>query len=107
MIHLGVDADRDPSVLDKPCDSKEARVLMDRIILGHKTNPGHWTKVAAKVRGVSEETTTGVHRLYQLSDRQAAVPGHQRDDSVTKSKFDNLYAAASPSPTASSVPPTS
>ena len=43
MIHLGVDADRDPSVLDKPCDSKEARVLMDRIILGHKTNPGHWT----------------------------------------------------------------
>ncbi|WP_289106918.1 adenosylhomocysteinase, partial [uncultured Bilophila sp.] len=92
MIHLGVDADRDPSVLDKPCDSKEARVLMDRIILGHKTNPGHWTKVAAKVRGVSEETTTGVHRLYQLSEQgKLLFPAINVNDSVTKSKFDNLY----------------
>ena len=92
MIHLGVDADRDPSVLDKPCDSKEARVLMDRIILGHKTNPGHWTKVAAKVRGVSEETTTGVHRLYQLSEQgKLLFPAINVHDSVTKSKFDNLY----------------
>mgnify|MGYP002313085434 CR=1 FL=1 len=92
MIHLGVDADRDPSVLDKPCDSKEARVLMDRIILGHKTNPGHWTKVAAKVRGVSEETTTGVHRLYQMMEKgELLVPAINVNDSVTKSKFDNLY----------------
>ena len=92
MIHLGVDADRDPSVLDKPCDSKEARVLMDRISLGHKTNPGHWTKVAAKVRGVSEETTTGVHRLYQLSEQgKLLFPAINVNDSVTKSKFDNLY----------------
>ncbi len=91
MIHLGVDADRDPSVLDKPCDSKEARVLMDRIILGHKTNPGHWTKVAAKVRGVSEETTTGVHRLYQLSEQgKLLFPAINVNDSVTKSKFDNF-----------------
>ena len=86
MIH------RDPSVLDKPCDSKEARVLMDRIILGHKTNPGHWTKVAAKVRGVSEETTTGVHRLYQMMEKgELLVPAINVNDSVTKSKFDNLY----------------
>ena len=92
MIHLGVDADRDPSVLDKPCDSKEARVLMDRIILGHKTNPGHWTKVAAKGRGVSEETTTGVHRLYQLSEQgKLLFPAINVNDSCTKSKFDNLY----------------
>ena len=92
MIHLGVDADRDPSILDKPCDSKEARILMDRIALGHKTNPGHWTKVAAKVRGVSEETTTGVHRLYQLAEQgKLLVPAINVNDSVTKSKFDNLY----------------
>ena len=92
MIHLGVDADRDPSILDKPCDSKEARILMDRIALGHKTNPGHWTKVAAKVRGVSEETTTGVHRLYQLAEQgKLLFPAINVNDSVTKSKFDNLY----------------
>ena len=92
MIHLGVDVDRDPSILDKPCDSKEARVLMDRIALGHKTNPGHWTKVAAKVRGVSEETTTGVHRLYQLAEQgKLLFPAINVNDSVTKSKFDNLY----------------
>ena len=65
---------------------------MDRIILGHKTNPGHWTKVAAKVRGVSEETTTGVHRLYQLSEQgKLLFPAINVNDSVTKSKFDNLY----------------
>ena len=92
MIHLGVDADRDPSILDKPCDSKEARILMDRIALGHKTNPGHWTKVAAKVRGVSEETTTGVHRLYQLAEQgKLLFPAINVNDSVTKSQFDNLY----------------
>ena len=65
---------------------------MDRISLGHKTNPGHWTKVAAKVRGVSEETTTGVHRLYQLSEQgKLLFPAINVNDSVTKSKFDNLY----------------
>ena len=113
MIHLGVDADRDPSILDKPCDSKEARILMDRIALGHKTNPGHWTKVAAKVRGVSEETTTGVHRLYQLAEQgKLLFPAINVNDSVTKSKFEvksstTCTAAANPSPTASSAPPTS
>ena len=92
MIHLGVDADRDASILDKPCDSKEARVLMDRIVLGHAARPGHWTEVAANVRGVSEETTTGVHRLYQLSEQgKLLFPAINVNDSVTKSKFDNLY----------------
>ena len=92
MIHLGVDADRDASILDKPCDSKEASILMDRIRLGHKTNPGHWTKVAEKMRGVSEETTTGVHRLYQLAEQgKLLFPAINVNDSVTKSKFDNLY----------------
>ena len=92
MIHLGVDVERDPSILDRPVDSKEARILMDRIALGHATNPGHWGKVASKVRGVSEETTTGVHRLYQLSEQgKLLFPAINVNDSVTKSKFDNLY----------------
>ncbi|MFQ8737263.1 MAG: adenosylhomocysteinase [Bilophila wadsworthia] len=90
-----------------PClklkDSKED-------LLDHhpRPQPSHWTKVAAKVRGVSEETTTGVHRLYQLGTGQAAVPGHQRERPVTKSKFDNLYGCReSLADGASSVPPTS
>ena len=106
MIHLGVDVERDPSILDRPVDSKEARILMDRIALGHATNPGHWGKVASKVRGVSEETTTGVHRLYQLSEQgKLLFPAINVNDSVTKSKFDNLYGCRWP--TASSAPPTS
>ena len=106
MIHLGVDADRDPSVLDKPCDSKEARVLMDRIILGHKTNPGHWTKVAAKVRGVSRrDDHWRPPPVPALGTGQAVVPGHQRDDSVTSPSSTTLYgfAASSLRRTASSV----
>ena len=60
--------------------------------LAHVAIPGHWTKVAAKVRGVSEETTTGVHRLYQLSEQgKLLFPAINVNDSVTKSKFDNLY----------------
>lgn len=92
MIHLGVDVENDPSLLDKPCESREARILMDRLALRHASDPKHWHEVASHVRGVSEETTTGVHRLYQLAEEgKLLFPAINVNDSVTKSKFDNLY----------------
>jgi adenosylhomocysteinase len=65
---------------------------MDRIALSLQENPGKWTRIAAKIKGVSEETTTGVHRLYQMEKENALLfPAINVNDSVTKSKFDNLY----------------
>ncbi len=92
LIHKGVEAERDPSVLDRKPSCHEEAVIMDRIALSLEKRPGRWTKVAAKVRGVSEETTTGVHRLYQMErDGRLLFPAINVNDSVTKSKFDNLY----------------
>ena len=92
MIHKGVEVEADPSMLQKAYDVKEFQIIMDRLALAHATKPGHWGKVAAKVRGVSEETTTGVHRLYQLAEEgKLLFPAINVNDSVTKSKFDNLY----------------
>jgi len=92
LIHLGVKAEQNPKILDKKPSSEEEAVickLLKRIL---KENPGHWKKVAAKVRGVSEETTTGVHRLIQLAARKELLfPAINVNDSVTKSKFDNIY----------------
>jgi adenosylhomocysteinase len=92
LIHLGVKAEKDPKILDrKPSSEEEAVIykLLKRIL---KEHPGHWKKVAAKVRGVSEETTTGVHRLIQLAARKELLfPAINVNDSVTKSKFDNIY----------------
>lgn len=66
--------------------------MLDRLKLRLQDNPRHWHNVAAKVRGVSEETTTGVHRLYQLAAAgKLLFPAVNVNDSVTKSKFDNLY----------------
>src|SRR6218665_1301615 len=65
---------------------------MNRIALRMKNDPGKWTRVAAKVRGVSEETTTGVHRLYHMEkDGSLLFRAINVNDSATKSKFDNLY----------------
>jgi len=92
FVHEGVKAENDPTLLDKTYEVKEFRILMDRIKLSYKRTPGFWTKTAAKIRGVSEETTTGVHRLYQLaSENKLLFPAINVNDSVTKSKFDNLY----------------
>ena len=66
MIHKGVEVENDPSLLEKTYDNKEFQIIMDRLALRYKEDPNHWHEVAAKVKGVSEETTTGVHRLYQL-----------------------------------------
>ncbi|MBP2646771.1 MAG: Adenosylhomocysteinase, partial [Gemmatimonadetes bacterium] len=67
-------------------------VILDLIRAEQKNNPGRWTKVVAAIRGVSEETTTGVHRLYEMMQAGTlAFPAINVNDSVTKSKFDNLY----------------
>jgi adenosylhomocysteinase len=92
MIHEGVKMENDPSLLNKPYDVKEFQILVDRLKSTYKRDPKCWTKMAAKIRGVSEETTTGVHRLYQLADEgKLLFPAINVNDSVTKSKFDNLY----------------
>ena len=92
LIHQGVKVEEDPSLLEQTQDNKEFQVIMDRLALSLNKNPGRWTKIVGKVRGVSEETTTGVHRLYQMMETgELLFPAINVNDSVTKSKFDNLY----------------
>ncbi len=92
MVHQGVKVEKDPSLLDKTYDNKEFSIIMDRLRLGYKNDPGRWTRVASAIKGVSEETTTGVHRLYQMHQAgELLFPAINVNDSVTKSKFDNLY----------------
>ncbi len=92
MIHKGVEIEKDPGLLQKGYDNKEFQIIMDRLALSYRTSPGKWGKIAAAVRGVSEETTTGVHRLYEMEKKGALLfPAINVNDSVTKSKFDNLY----------------
>ncbi len=92
LIHEGVKAEKDPSLMNNPCESREFSILMERIREGYKKNPAKWTVIASKIRGVSEETTTGVHRLYQLAKTgELLFPAVNVNDSVTKSKFDNMY----------------
>ncbi len=92
LIHKGVEAENEPSLLEQKTDNKELQCVLDRLALRFKEEPRHWQKVAAVVKGVSEETTTGVHRLYQLEkEGKLLFPAINVNDSVTKSKFDNLY----------------
>ena len=92
LIHKGVEAEDNPAILDQKTDNREFQCILDRLKLRLKEDPQHWHKVAARVRGVSEETTTGVHRLYQLEkEGKLLFPAVNVNDSVTKSKFDNLY----------------
>jgi len=92
MVHLGVDAENDVSVLDKNVTAEDEIELFKRIKLSLKEAPGKWTAIAKKIQGVSEETTTGVHRLYQMHEAgKLLFPAFNVNDSVTKSKFDNLY----------------
>ncbi|MCK9174742.1 MAG: adenosylhomocysteinase [Desulforhopalus sp.] len=92
LIHQGVKVEKDPSLLDKKYDVKEFQMIMDRLKESVQNNPQKWQEIAKKVRGVSEETTTGVHRLYQMAkDGELLFPAYNVNDSVTKSKFDNLY----------------
>ena len=92
LIHKGVDVEKNPDLLKQTPENKELAIIMDRLALSYKNNPSRWQAVAAKVRGVSEETTTGVHRLYQMEkEGKLLFPAINVNDSVTKSKFDNLY----------------
>jgi len=91
LVHLGTRAEKDPSLLAKPT-SEEERVLFAAIKKRIASHPGWYAKNLAAIRGVTEETTTGVHRLYQMHARgELKFPGINVNDSVTKSKFDNLY----------------
>ena len=91
LLHLGARAEQDLSVLDHP-DSEEATVLFASIKAKLKTDPTWYSTRLAQVKGVTEETTTGVHRLYQMFERgELKFPAINVNDSVTKSKFDNLY----------------
>lgn len=92
MIHLGVQAEKDITVLDTPSESEdeaELKLIIRRVLEEH---PQFFSNIAKNMKGVSEETTTGVHRLYQMMERgELLFPAFNVNDSVTKSKFDNLY----------------
>ena len=92
LIHQGVKIEKNPDLLKDIPENKEFRIIMDRLAQGYEKDKQRWQKVAAKVIGVSEETTTGVHRLYQMQKNgELLFPAINVNDSVTKSKFDNLY----------------
>ncbi len=92
LIHWGVKAEKDASFLDRKPGSEEEGVILELLKKTLKTHPGIWTRYMKDWKGVSEETTTGVHRLYQMMQKgELMVPAINVNDSVTKSKFDNLY----------------
>ncbi|HMP90606.1 MAG TPA: adenosylhomocysteinase [Kiritimatiellia bacterium] len=92
FVHLGYQAENDPRVLDRKPGSVEEKILLAQVKKAVKANPGRFHKLAKSILGVSEETTTGVHRLYQMLEREELLfPAFNVNDSVTKSKFDNVY----------------
>ncbi len=92
MVHLGAKAEKNPAELDTPSgsgDEQELKSILRRVL---SENPRFWQRAAKEIRGVSEETTTGVHRLYRMMEKgELLFPAFNVNDSVTKSKFDNLY----------------
>ncbi|MBS1215243.1 MAG: adenosylhomocysteinase [Proteobacteria bacterium] len=91
LLHLGTRAETDPTVLNSP-GSEEERILFAAIKKRLASQPGWYSARIKHVKGVTEETTTGVHRLYQMAkEGKLAFPAINVNDSVTKSKFDNLY----------------
>jgi adenosylhomocysteinase len=91
LLHLGMQAETEPAVLNHP-GNEEEEVLFAAIKKRLKEQPGWYKKTAKAVKGVTEETTTGVHRLYQMAkEGRLMFPAINVNDSVTKSKFDNLY----------------
>ncbi|OGR03765.1 MAG: adenosylhomocysteinase [Deltaproteobacteria bacterium RIFOXYA12_FULL_61_11] len=92
MIHRGYAAENDPAILELECGSGDERAMQQQLRRLQVEKPGFWHRVVEDWRGVSEETTTGVHRLYQMTERrELLVPAIDVNDSVTKSKFDNIY----------------
>ncbi len=91
LLHLGTKAEKDVAVLAKPT-SEEETILFAAIKAKLATDPTWYSTRLAQIKGVTEETTTGVHRLYQMHERgDLKIPAINVNDSVTKSKFDNLY----------------
>jgi adenosylhomocysteinase len=92
LIHKGHEMEQGDKWVQQPATSPEEQVIKDLLKRTARERPGFWTRVAKGWRGVSEETTTGVHRIYQLAESgRLLVPAINVNDSVTKSKFDNLY----------------
>ena len=92
MVHLANDAEKDISVLDLNAKAEDERELAKMIKASIEKNPTKWSNIAKNIKGASEETTTGVHRLYQMHEAgKLLFPAINVNDSVTKSKFDNLY----------------
>ncbi len=92
LIHKGYELENGSKWVDSPSESHEEKVIKDLLKKIHQENPTRWHDLAKEWRGVSEETTTGVHRLYKMQEAGTLlVPAINVNDSVTKSKFDNLY----------------
>ena len=92
LFHWGFKAENDPSTIDRKGENEEEQVILDTLKRILTDDPQRWHRMLAAMKGISEETTTGVHRLYQMLERgELLVPTINVNDSVTKSKFDNLY----------------
>jgi adenosylhomocysteinase len=92
FVHEGVRVEKNPALLKKSQDNKEMAIIMERLRRSREKDPKRWQRVAQQIRGVSEETTTGVKRLYQMAQAgELLFAAINVNDSVTKSKFDNLY----------------
>ena len=92
LIHRGFYAEKNPAILDEPTDNEELIAVNNLLRKVQKEDARHWHKVVEDLVGVSEETTTGVHRLYQMQEKgELLIPAINVNDSVTKSKFDNVY----------------
>ena len=92
LFHWGFKAEKDPSTIDRKGGNHEEQVILDTLKRILAEDPQRWRRMQAEMKGISEETTTGVHRLYQMLEcGELLVPAINVNDSVTKSKFDNLY----------------
>jgi adenosylhomocysteinase len=92
FVHLGYKAEKDASILEKKPSNREEAIILSTLKDILVSEPGKWHRAVSDLKGISEETTTGVHRLYQMLDNnELLVPAINVNDSVTKSKFDNLY----------------
>jgi adenosylhomocysteinase len=92
LVHLGQDAEKNPKILNRKAESEEDEILLAAIKAKLKVDPTFYSRIGKEIRGVSEETTTGVHRLYErVKAGTLLFPAINVNDCVTKSKFDNLY----------------
>ena len=92
MVHIGFTAEKNPAILDNATEGEDEKQLYLALKKILKETPSRWSNAIEEIKGVSEETTTGVHRLYQMMERgELMFPAINVNDSVTKSKFDNLY----------------